>query len=275
MNGILWLASYPKSGNTWTRAFIANLIHGREQLLSLDDINNFTAGASNIKWFEHLIDKPVDEISTWTQAKLRVKAQKYAVSLNKNIIPMKTHSMLGTDQGHEMISMDLTYGAIYIVRDPRDVAVSGADHYGKTMDEMIEIMDTPGLRTFSINQSQFNEVQSTWSIHVKSWTQLSNPRLLVVRYEDLLADPFREFSVMARKFGITKDEAEIRRAVEMSSFKQLQKMEKEEDFSERSPFSKAFFRQGKSGGWKDVLTPEQAARIEKDHGEQMRRFDYL
>lgn len=275
MNGILWLASYPKSGNTWARAFIANLIHGRDQPLSLDDINNFTAGASNIKWFEHLIDKPIDEVSTWTQAKLRVKAQKYAVSLNKNVIPMKTHSMLGTDQGHEMICMDVTYGAIYIVRDPRDVTVSGADHYGKTIDEMIGIMNTPGLRVFSTDKTQFNEIQSTWSIHVKSWTQRSNPRLYVVRYEDLLADPFKEFSAMARKFGIVKDEAKIRQAVERSSFKQLQKMEKEHDFAERSPFSKAFFRQGKSGGWKDVLTPEQAARIEKDHGEQMRRFGYL
>jgi hypothetical protein len=119
------------------------------------------------------------------------------------------------------------------------------------------------------------EALSTWSIHVKSWTQRSHGKLLVVRYEDLLADPYGEFGKIARKLGITTEEARIRRAVEHASFKTLQQMERETGFIERSDFSEKFFRSGRSGAWKDALTPEQAKRIERDHCEQMVRFGYL
>src|SRR3546814_2850599 len=79
-------------------------------------------------WFRPFTKKKIADLTSEEVAALRVKAQERAVSLNKNVVPMKTHSYLGEDHGHPIISMKATYGAVYIIRDPRDVAVSGADH---------------------------------------------------------------------------------------------------------------------------------------------------
>ncbi|MGE5768306.1 MAG: sulfotransferase domain-containing protein, partial [Bacteroidota bacterium] len=94
-------------------------------------------------------------------------------------------------------------------------------------------------------------------------------------YEDLLADPVDQFGRVARRFGIAKDAARIRKAVEFSSFKQLQTLEAEQGFVERSTHSERFFRSGRSGGWRDKLTAAQVKRIETDHAAQMKRFGYL
>ena len=281
MPGILWLASYPKSGNTWMRAFIANLIDGGTEPLTPDAINQYCPGAANAEWFRPLTDKPVEELTLEEVAALREPAQKRAVSLNPNVIPMKTHNYLGDDFGHPMISMDVTGGAIYIVRDPRDVALSAGDHFGLPLDETIKTMNMPDTRSIpresgdTGKQELISEVQSSWSVHVASWTQRVHPRLIVVRYEDLLSDTVAQLTGIAMKVGITRDQDRIRRAIEFSSFKRLQKLEEEHGFLERSEFSTRFFRSGKSGGWQDQLTTGQVEQIEHDHAEQMKRFGYL
>jgi hypothetical protein len=198
-----------------------------------------------------------------------------AAGLMKHILPFKTHNYLGEDCGHPLLAMEATRASIYILRDPRDVALSATDHFGVSVDETIEIMSREGAIGHATPGRSVYEVLSSWSIHVKSWTQRQHGRLLVVRYEDLLADPYGEFGKIARKLGITTEETRIRRAVEHASFKILQQMERETGFIERSDSSEKFFRSGRSGGWKDELTPEQAKRIERDHREQMARFGYL
>ena len=274
MAGIVWLASYPKSGNTWVRAFLANLILDRRDPLPLDEIGSICPGEANVVWFRPLTDRPVDELSKEEIAALRPRAQMRAVKINQHNVLMKTHNCIGEHFSHPMISVDATAAAIYIVRDPRDVALSATDHFGLSVDETIEFMNraeahgnpAPGM---------VYEVLSSWSIHVKSWTQRPLGNLHVVRYEDLLADPSREFRTIAKKLGITRDKARIRRAVKRASFKKLQAIERDLGFAERSEFSEKFFRSGKAGAWKDKLTPAQAKRIERDHGEQMERFGYL
>lgn len=275
MPGILWLASYPKSGNTWTRAFLANLILDPQDPLPLKRIGEVCPSEPAEMWFQPLSEKPVGELPGPEVAALRTKAQERVVGLNKNVVPMKTHSYLGEDGGHPIISMAATYGAIYIIRDPRDVAISATDHFGKTLDEMIEWMADPLATCVAMPGTIVHELQSSWSNHVESWTKWNHPGIFTVRYEDLLADPMDQFGRIARHFGITTDTARIRKAVEFSSFKQLQTMEAEQGFIERSIHSEKFFRSGRSGGWQETLTPEQAARIERDHAVQMKRFGYL
>src|SRR3546814_17869460 len=94
-------------------------------------------------WFRPFTKKKIADLTSEEVAALRVKAQERAVSLNKNVVPMKTHSYLGEDHGHPIISMKATYGAVYIIRDPRDVAVSGADTSGGTSAPMTGIMPDP------------------------------------------------------------------------------------------------------------------------------------
>lgn len=275
MPGILWLASYPKSGNTWMRVFLANLILNEPEPLPLQRINEVCSSEPNEVWFKDLTSKPVSELSDKKIAALRTKAQERAVKLNKNIIPMKTHSFLGKDYGYPTISVKATIGVIYIVRDPRDVVLSAADHYGLTVDQAIEMMNDKSTRGHGMPGNTVYERMSSWSDHVKSWTGWKHTALQVLRYEDMLADPLGQLGGVARKLGITGDAERIRRAVEFSSFKTLQKQEAQTGFVEKSVNSARFFRSGRAGGWRDKLTADQAAAIERDHAVQMRRFGYL
>ncbi|MGF1591838.1 MAG: sulfotransferase domain-containing protein [Kiloniellaceae bacterium] len=275
MPGILWLASYPKSGNTWMRAFLANLILDEPEPLPLKRINEVCSSEPNEVWFKPLTSKPVRELSEKRIAALRVKAQERAVSLNKNVMPMKTHSLYGKDHGYPTISVKASVGVIYIVRDPRDVAISAADHYGLTIAQAIEMMADKTSRGRGMAGNTVHELMGGWSDHVRSWLRWKHSPILVLRYEDMLADALGQLGMVARKLGITQDDARIRRAVEFSSFKTLQKQEAESGFIEKSVHSQRFFRSGCAGGWRDTLTPAQAAAIERAHAEQMRRFGYL
>jgi hypothetical protein len=275
MPGILWLASYPKSGNTWMRVFLANLILNEPEPLALKRINEVCSSEPNEVWFKPFTKGAVSELSEKKIAQLREKAQERAVSLNKNIMPMKTHSLLGKDHGFQTISVKATIGVIYIVRDPRDVAISAADHYGLTLDQAIEMMADKKARGRGTPGTTVHELMGSWSDHVRSWTRWKHTPLIVLRYEDMLADALGQLGMVARKLGISGDEARIRRAVEFSSFKTLQAQEAQSGFIEKSLHSQRFFRAGRAGGWRDTLTPAQAAAIERLHAEQMRRFGYL
>ena len=275
MPGILWLASFPKSGNTWTRAFLANLILDPPEPLLLKHIGDVCPSEPHEMWYQPLTEEPVAQMTAEELAPLRVKAQERAASLNKNVVPMKTHSYLGEDRGHPIFSMKATFGAVYLIRDPRDVAISAADHFGCSIDKMIDMMNDPYAQTERLEGTIIHELVSTWSNHVESWTKWNHPGILPLRYEDLLSDPVHQFGRLARHFGIAKDRKRIEKAVTFSSFKQLQKLEAEHGFIEKSEHSERFFRSGRSGGWQDKLTPQQVERIERDHAVQMKRFGYL
>lgn len=275
MPGILWLASYPKSGNTWLRVFLANLILDEPEPLALKRINEVCSSEPNEVWFKPLAKKPVSELSEKKIAELRTRAQEHAVGLNKNIMPMKTHSLCGKDHGYPIISVKATIGVIYIVRDPRDVAISAADHYGLTIDQAIEMMADHRARGRGTPGNTVHELMGSWSDHVRSWTSWKPTPKMLLRYEDMLADSLGQLGAVARKLGITQDAERIRRAVEFSSFKALQVQEAESGFIEKSLHSRRFFRAGRAGGWRDTLSPAQATAIESIHGEQMRRFGYL
>ena len=279
MPKIFWVASYPKSGNTWMRAVLANLLLAKDRPLSLNEIGEACASEANVHWYLPLLkdtDESLDDLPPERLMELRQRAQQRIVGVNKNDVFVKTHSFNGRYLGYPLIRPDFTMGAVYILRDPRDVVVSAADHWGISLDEMIDCLGAPETETAPMPGRQVFEKLSAWSWHVQSWTAPKMPwPTLVFRYEDLLADPVRHFGQLAKSLGLSKDPARIRQVVEWTSFKKLQSMESQEGFIERSDFSERFFRVGKSGQWRQHLSPGQIARIEHDHGEQMRRFGYL
>ncbi len=257
------------------RVFLANLILDEAAPLPLRRINEVCSSEPNEVWFAPLTKDAPGTLSNKRVAALRTRAQERAASLNKNIMPMKTHSFLGKDYGYPTISVKASIGVIYIVRDPRDVLLSAADHYGLTIDQAIEMMGDKTTRGRAMAGNTVYERMSSWSDHVKSWTKWRHSPLMVLRYEDMLVDPLRQLGGVARKLGITQDDERIGRAVQFSSFKTLQAQEAETGFVEKSVNSQRFFRSGKSGGWRDKLSPSQAAAIERDHAVQMKRFGYL
>jgi hypothetical protein len=279
MPKIFWVASYPKSGNTWMRAVLANLLLAKDRPLSLNEIGEACASEANVHWYLPLLksrDETVDDLPQERVMELRQRAQQRIVGVNKNDVFIKTHSVNGTYLGYPLIRPEFTMGAVYIVRDPRDVVVSAADHWGLSLDEMVGALAAPETETAPMPGRQVFEKVSAWSWHVQSWTGQKLPwPTLVFRYEDLLADPVTQFGRLAKSVGLSRDPARIRQVVEWTSFENLQTMENQEGFIERSDYSERFFRAGKAGQWRQHLSAGQVARIEHDHGKQMRRFGYL
>ena len=126
-----------------------------------------------------------------------------------------------------------------------------------------------------LTEKHIPEYHASWSTHVASWTARENPGLLVLRYEDLLARPRRQFRRVADFLGLSPPRERLERAIRNASFKSLQAQEKRQGFKERSEHAQAFFRTGGQGQWRGKLTDEQVARVVERHREQMQRFGYV
>jgi hypothetical protein len=273
--GIFWVASYPKSGNTWMRTFLANVL-SPERPVPLDVLGRFCTSEASAHWARpfHDIDQkdlPMDR----TGMEVRQKVQESIVKLNpKSHVFIKTHNKYGMYEGLPLIRPDLTVGAVYMVRDPRDVAVSLQHHWNHTIDRVIDQMAQSDLGLNGKIGEQIFEVMGSWSDHVRSWTAPKPKNTLVLRYEDCLADPESTFGRLAKMLKLTQDESIIREAIEATSFDQLKRQEQEQGFSERPEHASAFFRKGKAGGWRESLRPQDVKRIERKHAAMMKRFDY-
>ncbi len=274
MGAIIWLASYPKSGNTWMRAFLHNLLRNPDAPLPPNELNKFTLGDSQYAWYGMFTDKPATELDLDDLARLRPRVHRAMMGAHPDSVFVKTHGYLGVSRGVPIHTMECTAGAIYIVRNPLDVTLSYADHFGLTIDAAIEAMAIEGGLS-QPSETQVIEFLNSWSENVKSWTQVPNPRLHVVRYEDMLDKPLKSFAKVARFLGLNPPRQRIEKAIRFSSFKTLKKQEEQQGFIERSSHSKAFFRAGKRDQWKSQLSEEQVRRIVERHREQMQRFNYV
>jgi hypothetical protein len=273
MGKLIWLASYPKSGNTWLRAFLHNLFRNPSKPYDINRLTDFTLSDAQISWYQLFDPRPGPKISKEEVAALRPKVHAAMTRSHPDSIFVKTHNALVEDRGTPMISMEHTAGSIYVVRNPLDVVLSYSDHYGLTFDEAIKAIATPGLQ--SINEEvHCYEVYGSWSQHVMSWTQNPSPGLHVVRYEDMLNTPHKTFGGVATFLGLKVSRERLDRAIRLCSFKVLREQEQRHGFRERSSSSERFFRSGKAGQWRSVLQPAQVDAIVASHREQMARFGY-
>ena len=154
------------------------------------------------------------------------------------------------------------------------MVISLAPHIGKTIDEAIETMATRDSETL-INSQQVYEIWGSWSQHVESWTRKPHRAIFAMRYEDMLSDPEKAFGALARHLRLDPTPAQLAEAIERSSFAKLKSQEEKTGFVEKPEQAERFFREGRAGQWKDVLSPQQIERIVNDHREQMTRFGYL
>jgi hypothetical protein len=194
---------------------------------------------------------------------------------NKGLFFIKTHNALLTVEGVSLVTPEVTTGAIYIVRDPRDVAVSYSHHLGRSIDEVIRFMADPEAATGGTDTKVYERL-SSWSAHVHFWTRHPNPRLHVMRYEDMVAAPVESFGAMIRFLGHEPAAPRLARAIEFSSFDVLRGQEREHGFLERPVESAApFFRVGQVGQWRAALTERQRATIEENHWALMQKWQYV
>jgi hypothetical protein len=274
MGALIWLASYPKSGNTWMRAFLHNLFANGPQPVNLDRLGEFTLGVSTAGWYRHYTSTPPEELTDAEAAKYRMAVQRDFTQAFPDSVFVKTHYFLGERDGVPLHNMDVTAGAIYIVRNPLDVVLSMVPHFNITLDEAIGILRDENAGT-KPTKTHVSEFYGSWSTNVKSWTQNPNPQLLTMRYEDLLEKPRSNFKRVTNFLGLKPSTERLERAIRFSSFKVLKAQEEKTGFKERPEGARAFFREGKKEQWRAKLTPEQVRRIVDDHREQMERFGYV
>lgn len=274
-SGIVWLASYPRSGNTWARNFIYNLLNILEgaEATDINRLQTFSLWDIAAVRFEKVLGKPITSVSRAEIAKARPLVQKDVAKQAQGPVLVKTHNALVLDHGVPTISMAVTAGAVYIVRNPLDVAVSFAHHFGIDIDRAITRMNRKGLET-DVNAHTAYEVYGSWSQNVMSWTHKPHDAILVLRYEDMLSRPMETFRSLADHLVIQASDEQIAQAMELSSFERAKEQERQRGYRERPQQSKAFFREGRAEQWRDALSPDQIGRLVTEHREQMARFDY-
>jgi hypothetical protein len=276
--GIIWLASYPKSGNTWVRSFLFNLIKlmtgGDPRSQDINAVSELSIWDVSVKRYQEILGMPPHEAGKAAVATARLRVQEAIADELPGISLVKTHNALVMDRGHPTINTKVTSGAVYIVRNPLDVAISFAHHMGKSVDDAIVRMGTRNLET-DLNDKSIHEIYGSWSQNVYSWTRRPNPAMFVMRYEDMKREPEKTFGALARHLLMRPSTVQLEEALELSSFDRLREQEDKGGFTMKPATADRFFRKGQVGEWREVLHPAQVDKIIEDHGKQMQRFGYL
>ncbi len=274
MGKLVWIASYPKSGNTWIRAFLHNYIRQGQAPYDINALTDLTAADVNAERYHRYDPRPASRYSIADVQRMRPLVHRDLMALDRTLVFVKTHNARIEVAGVKLITPEVTAGAICIVRDPRDVAVSYSAHLGRSIDETIDRMADPEAATGGTDAKVY-ERHGSWSMHVHSWTHPPEPTTRVLQYEALAAAPEAVFSDLIAWLGQPPPPARLKRAIGFSDIAELRAQEGTKGFKERVAGSTApFFGAAQPGRWRTVLSPAQQARIERDHGTMMARFGY-
>jgi hypothetical protein len=204
----------------------------------------------------------------------REKVLRGIVNNNADINFVKTHNARVTAYEVELIPERFTRASIYIMRNPLDMVLSYARHYGMSHEDAVERITHPENANLP-TESSVAEFLGTWESHVRSWVKYAPWPRLILRYEDLLDDPEAQFSRVLELIGVPVDEERLRRAIRFSSFEELSRQEETSGFIEKPKESEKFFGKGQKDQWKTDLDPALADLIRDKMGETMKRFGYL
>jgi hypothetical protein len=275
VGNLLWIASYPKSGNTWVRVFIENYLRNQNQPVDINTLFRIRqAEAKAFRYARYVEGGDTTSLSVEEICALRPRVQADIAREARDTVFLKTHNYHGEFGGYPLQNPQVTSGAIYIIRNPLDVVISLANYFGFSIDEAIDYMAEEATGTPN-EKENVPQVISSWSINVQSWTQAPRPEVLVLRYEDMLGNPVKTFRKLVSFLGQPRDPKRLKKAIRFSSFEQLKLQEKRSGFIEKHENANAFFRQGRKNEWSSKLTSEQVRKMIDSHGEQMARFKYL
>ena len=240
MTNIVWLASYPKSGNTWIRAIVYSALFGQMTIHELGGmIPNFAFFASQLNGGK--FDSPGQIRHFWEEAQSQL-----CKSAGNERVLLKTHNAAGVYDVGEFPSRKHSEKAVYIVRDPRDVAVSYSSHFGLSLESAINSLLNESNINFKTEDLSRGEFLSSWGNHVNSWQNAAIP-VFQLRYEDLIDNPAKHIKKVLSFLDI-KPVITIENIVTMTSFEKLAKQEKTRGFAEASK-NQFFFRQGRKSQW--------------------------
>lgn len=279
MKKIIWISSYPKSGNTWVRYFLSNYFYNKEKLNSdfniLKKIDKFPP--------QNLLKKLVkkDELTKngYNISKYWSLIQDSMIKKNEKFIFIKNHNALVSIEGNSLTCDKYSLGFIYVVRDPRDVVVSYSN-FDKTIsiDKAIDRITSDNLFCHVSKKNPLDiEVLGSWKFNYFSWKNgiIKVPRIFI-RFEDLIYKTFETklkiIKFLTKLLELEVDEDHIKFSIEQSDFRRLKKLEETRDFNEST---NKFFNSGKIGQWKTKLSTKQIKKIEDFCRDEMKDLNYL
>ena len=281
---IVWLSSYPKSGNTYLRSLLSAYIFSKDGIFNFELLKNFIQFPNKFI-FEKLglnISNNLELVNNY------IKAQEFINKMwKKNEIHfVKTHSSCASIGKNKFTDIKNTLGVVYIVRDPRNVVTSYAHHFQKSHEEAINDI-TGDLNIGVKSKTHPPTFVGSWQFHYNSWKQFNKyQRFLLIKYEDLIKNPEKNlleilnfiFKLGNSKFKLDKNKFD--NTIKSTSFEQMQKLEKNYGFFEAATQKKTgekikFFNLGKENNWKSTLDKLLVKKIENSFQNEMRELKYL
>jgi hypothetical protein len=279
---IVWIASYPKSGNTWVRSLLSSYLYSNDGIFNFDLLKEIRQFPSKSFFNTFLNDfSDIKKVSNfWIAAQDKINLIKDKTTF------LKTHSSLCTLENNPFTNKINTKAIIYIVRDPRNLITSISNHYSQTQEESFNFMinknkmimdDDWGGKDFGVAT-----VLGSWVDHYKSWTNTKIAPLIVIKYEDLINDTINTFekilNFLNKLIDIKIDKKKITNVVGSCEFEILSNKEKKEGFFEsisKNDKKVSFFFLGKKNNWKDLLNPEIEKKIRSTFQNEMLQLKYI
>jgi hypothetical protein len=280
---IIWLASYPKSGNTYVRAFLSAYYFSKDGHFDFNQISNIKQFPDK-EFLNQKTENVLEASKQWMSSQRKIIA-------DKKIKFLKTHSCLGNYKGNTFTSNETSLGAIYIIRDPRNVFTSLKNHFSYDDEKALQmILDKKNI-LMSKGYETFSYIGS-WASNYLSWLKYKNFRRLFVKYEDLLENKYETFrdiivfsnTLMNRSEGV--DKSKLQKAIETTNFDVLKNKEVKESFNSsdigfkswrnnHSENKNLFFNLGPENKWEKKLDKKIKEDIEINFNEEMKNLKYL
>ena len=276
---IFWLASYPKSGNTLLRSILATYFFSEDGIFNFNHLYKIGQFPSLIH-FENLGIDTSDSDQIYSNI---IKAQELINNSSNQLKFFKTHSALAKINNNNFTDFKNTLGAIYVIRDPRNVVTSFAHHYQIDSDEATKCLLNEKFWNYK-NEKVPKTFLSSWKQNYNSWKQL-NDKTLFIKYEDLIKNKktvlirvFKFFESLGAKIEL--DMVKLNKVIKSTEFEKMKDMETKETFREsivdkETGKKRPFFNLGPKNDWKKILSDKNREKIEKAFKEEMLELGYL